>query len=223
VTREFGQGPLSRAAALGYTLLVVGLLLGLTGAPGLVALVLLGRDPSNLPLVAVCALPLGPAGSAALYALHHRRRDATDLRPLAAFGRGYALNLGGVLRLWVPWLAWLTVIAVTLANLGAAAVPGWWAGLLGAVALGLALWGANATVIVSLFEFRTRDVARLAAYFLVRAPLVAVANAGLLLVAAAVVVLWSEAALALLASLFVFALLANSAPMIAAIREEFTR
>ncbi|MFG3300376.1 hypothetical protein [Micromonospora chersina] len=78
---RFGEGPLSRAAALVHTLLVVELLLVLTTAPGLVALALLDRDVSNLPLVALCAVPLGPALSAAVYALHHQRPDLTDLHP----------------------------------------------------------------------------------------------------------------------------------------------
>ena len=66
----FGEGPLSRAAALVYTLIVVELLLLATTLPGLVPLVLLARDVSNAPLAALCLLPLGPALSAALYALH---------------------------------------------------------------------------------------------------------------------------------------------------------
>ena len=77
--RQFGDGPLSRAAANVYTVLVVGLFLVLTTLPGLVPLALLDRDVSNLPLVALCAVPLGPALSAAVYALYHRRDDITLL------------------------------------------------------------------------------------------------------------------------------------------------
>lgn len=220
--KEFGEGPLSRAAALVYHLLVIELLFLATSVPGLVLLVLLARDPSNLPLVAVCALPLGPALSAALYALHHRRADLTDLRPAAMFWRGYRLNVWAALRIWLPWSLWLTIVAINLTNFAAAAMPRWWAVLLVLVAAAVSLWGANALVIVSLFAFRTRDVARLAGYFLVRAPGVALANACLLIVAAAVVVLSSEAVLALLGSVLTLALLAGSRPMVARIREEFT-
>ena len=53
--REFGDGPLSRAAALVYTLLVVELLLLLARRPDWSRCSLLDRDASNLPLVAVCA------------------------------------------------------------------------------------------------------------------------------------------------------------------------
>ncbi|MEU6432177.1 hypothetical protein ABZ860_40260 [Microbispora sp. NPDC046973] len=220
--RRFGQGPLSRVSALVYTLLVVELLVLATTVPGLIGLVLLDRDAANVPLAAACALPAGPALSAALYALHHRRLDLTDLHPATAFWRGYRMNVRGVVKLWIPWLAWLTVVGSTLANFGAAGVPGWWAILLVLIALATALWGANALVITSLFAFRARDVARLAAYFLFAAPRVALANACLLVVAAGVTLVASEAALTLLASVFAAALLLNSRPLIAEVTQRFT-
>lgn len=181
---QVGDGPLSRAAAFVYTLLVVELLLLLTTLPGLVPLVLLGGDASNLPLVAICLVPVGPAVSAALYALRHQRPDPTDLRPAGLFWRAYRANLPGVLRVWVPTLLWLTVIAVNLANLGAATVPAGWAVPLVLVGVGVTLCGANALVVTSLFTFRTRDVARLALYFLVRTPSVPIGNVVLLAAAA---------------------------------------
>lgn len=220
--RRFGQGPLSRASALVYTLLVVELMVLVTTVPGLIGLVLLGRDAANVPLAAACALPAGPALSAALYALHHRRLDLTDLHPATAFWRGYRMNVRGVVKLWIPWLAWLTVVGSTLANFGAAGVPGWWAILLVLIALVAALWGANALVITSLFAFRARDVARLAAYFLFSSPRVALADACLFVVAAGVTLVASEAALTLLASVFAAALLLNSRPLIAEVTEKFT-
>ncbi|HZN76326.1 MAG TPA: hypothetical protein VFC00_32265 [Micromonosporaceae bacterium] len=220
--KEFGEGPLSQFAAFVYTLLVVELLLLVSGAPAVVLLMLLGRDASNIPLAVVCALPLGPAISAALYALRHRRGDLTDLTPAAAYLRGYRLNLLGVLKIWVPWLVWLSVVAVNLANFGAAGVPPWWAGLLVVVVVASALWEANALMITSLFEFRTRDVARLATYFLVRTPGTTLGNACLLVVAAGVLVVSSEAVLALLGVVFVLAYLWNSRPIVAAVRQEFT-
>ncbi|MFC7642223.1 hypothetical protein ACFQX6_15585 [Streptosporangium lutulentum] len=149
---------------------MVELLLLTAVVPGLVGLVLLDRDAANVPLAAACLLPAGPALSAALYALHHRRRDLTDLHPAAAFWRGYRANVRGVVKLWVPWLVWLAVIGSSLGNLAAAGVPGWWAVLSVLIALAATLWVANALVITSLFAFRARDVARLAAYFLTRSP-----------------------------------------------------
>ncbi|MBP2708534.1 hypothetical protein JOL79_32665 [Microbispora sp. RL4-1S] len=219
--QRFGQGPLSRASALVYHLMVVELLFLATTLPGLAGLVLLAHDAANIPLAAVCLLPAGPALSAALYALRHRRLDLADLRPAAAFWRGYAMNVRGVAKIWVPSLAWLTVVGINLAHLGAGGVPGWWAMLLVVVGALAVLWTANALVITSLFEFRGRDVARLAAYFLLRTPRVALVNACLLVVAAGVTLVATEAALALLASVFASLLLLNSRPLIAEVRDTF--
>jgi hypothetical protein len=219
---RFGTGPLSRAAALIYTLLVVNVLTLLAALPGLVPLALLGRDASNLPLVALCLLPVGPSMSAGVYAIAHRQADITDLAPAAAFVRGYRANLRGVLALWPAMLVWLTVIAVSLSNFAVAGLPGWWAVLLAVVGVAATLWGMNALVITSLFAFRARDVARLATYFLVRAPGVAIGNACLLVVAVGVTVMFSEVVLGLLASVFLLALVRTAQPMLARIRAEFT-
>jgi hypothetical protein len=220
--REFGEGPLARAAALIYGLLVVELLFLLTTVPGLVGLVLLDRDASNALVAAICALPVGPALSAALYAVHHRGRDLTELRPATLFWRGYRANVRAALTIWAPWSVWMAVIAINLANLTAAGVPGWWAGLLILVAVAATLWVANALVITSLFAFRAVDVARLAAYFLTRRPGVTLGTASLVLVAAAVTAVWSEAVLALLGSLLALALLRTDRPMISDVHREFT-
>jgi hypothetical protein len=220
--RHFGNGPLSQGAAFVYTLLAVELLLLLTTLPGLVPLVLLVPDSSNIPLFAACALPLGPALSAALYALRHRSGDITELHPAAAFWRGYRLNFLASLRVWVPCLAWLALIGMSLANFDAAGVPGWWAGLLVAVGIAVTLWLANALVITSLFSFRTVDIARLALLFLARAPAVTIGNAALLVLAGLLVAVTSEAVLVLLGSVVALILLLTSRPMIATIQEEFT-
>ncbi|MEV4545270.1 hypothetical protein [Micromonospora echinaurantiaca] len=220
--RQFGDGPLSRAAALIYILLVVEALLLVTTAPGLVTLVLLDRDVSNLPLVAACALPVGPAVSAGLYALHHQRLDLTHLHPARVFWRGYRANLAGVLRIWVPLLVWLTVLAVNLAHLPAAGLPRWWAVPLVLVGAGAAAVGVNALVITSLFAFRVRDVVRLARYFVLRTPVVTLGHVLLLVAATAVALASSEAVLAALGAVLVLALLRGSDPMIATVREELT-
>ncbi|MFV2102918.1 hypothetical protein [Micromonospora sp. LOL_024] len=221
--RDFGAGPLSRGAALVYTLLVVELLLVLCAAPGLVALLALERHASNLPLAALCAVPLGPALCAALYALHHQRLDLTELQPGRLFWSGYRTNLAGSLRVWMPTLLWLTVIAINLVNLPAAGLPGWWSVPLMLVGAGVAVVGVIALVITSLFTFRLRDVLRLAGYFVLRTPVVAV-GVGLLLVAATLLTLVvSEAALAALGSVLALALVRGGGPMIDVIRREFVQ
>ncbi|WP_043618873.1 DUF624 domain-containing protein [Nonomuraea candida] len=222
-TRRFGTGPLSRVSALVYTLLIVELLVLLTAVPGLVALVLLDRDAANVPLMAACLLPAGPALSAALYALRHRGTELTELRPAAAFWRGYRLNFGAALKVWAPWLLVLALVGTNLSNFAAAGVPGWWAVLLVVLAAGGTLWVVNALVITSLFAFRAVDVAKLAAYALGRFPAATLANACLLIVAAGVTLAATEAALALLASAFAATLLWNSRAMITEVQQRFTR
>lgn len=221
-TREFGTGPLSRVSALVYALLVTEGLFLLTTVPGLVPLLLLDRDPSNLPLDALCLVPAGPAASAALFALHRRQPDLADLHPAATFWRGYRLNAAGALKVFVPWLAVVTMVAMTLAHRHAARLPGWWPALLVVIAVAATLWLVNALVITSLFAFRTVDIARLATWFLGRAPLVTVGNAGVLLAAAVVTAYGTEAVTALLVSAFSALLLNSSAAMIERVRKDFT-
>ncbi|WBB80587.1 DUF624 domain-containing protein [Micromonospora sp. WMMD882] len=220
--RQVGDGPLARGAATVHILLVVELMLLLTTAPGLVGLVLLDRDRSNLPLAALCLTPLGPAVAAALHTLRHQRPDLTDLRPAAVFRRAWRANLGPVSRIWLPLLLWLTVVAVNLAHRAAVGLPGWWSALLVVVAVTALLAGVNALVITTCFTFRTRDVARLAAYFLIRRPGVTIGHAALLALAAGVVAVGSEAVLALLGAVFVALLHRTSRPMIDTIEKEFT-
>ena len=219
---RFGTGPLSRGAAFIYHLLVVELLFLVTAAPGLAVLMLLEHDASNVPLIAACLLPVGPALSAALYAIHHRRLDLADLRPATTFWRGYRLNVRGTLLIWVSWLAGVTLPAMTLTHFSAAGVPRWWAALLLLVATGATLWVMNALVTTSLFAFRARDVARLAAYFLVRTPGNTLGNACLLIVAAAAVAVSAGIVLTLLVSVLVLAWLSNGRSMITIVRNEFT-
>jgi hypothetical protein len=220
--RRLGEGPLARAAVLVYTLLIVELLLVLTTAPSLVLLILLDRDASNLPLAAACALPLGPALSAALYALARVRLDLTDLKPGTAFWHGYKINLAGVLRIWIPFLLVLTVLGVNLTHLDTAGVPTWWAVLLALLATATTLWAANALVVTSLFAFRAGDVARLAAYFLFHKAGVTLGTACLLVVAIGLTLISSEAVLLLFAALFAAGLLLTARPMTTEVEERFT-
>lgn len=221
-TAGFGTGVLSRAAGLIHTLVTVETMLLLAAAPGFAGLLLLGPDPANLPLAAVCLLPLGPALSAALYALHHRSRDLTDLHPARTYARGWRLNALPALKLWAPLLAWLTVIAFTLTHFSATGLPGWWAVLLGVIGVGSLLWGAHALVLTSLFAFRSRDTARLAAYFLLRHARATLAAASLLVLVAALTALLTEALPALLAAPLLLSLLHGSGTVITETQEDFT-
>ncbi|WP_433043029.1 hypothetical protein [Dactylosporangium sp. CS-033363] len=212
---------LARFSALVYTLFVVEVLFVVAAAPGLVVLLLLAPDGRNVPLFVLCAVPLGPAASAAVYAVHRRGSDLADLHPARTFLRGYRLNVLGVLRVWLPALVVLAVLFVSLVNRTAAGVPGWWFWLLVVLASVILLWSVNAVVISSLYVFRASDVARLAAYFLAHRPGVALGTAGLLLSAGAITVLASEAFVLLPASLFIAALLLVCRPMCADIERRF--
>ncbi|MBQ0825294.1 hypothetical protein [Streptomyces tagetis] len=218
----FGTGALSRAAALVHTLLTVEGLLLLSAAPGLAGLLLLAPDPANLPLAALCLLPLGPAASAALYALHHRGTDLTDLHPARAYLRGWRLNARPALALWAPLLAWLTVVAFTLTHFAATGLPRWWAGLLAAAGAGGLLWGAHALVLTSLFAFRARDTARLALRALTRHGRATLGAAALLLLTAALTARLTEALPALLAAPLLLCLLHTGRRMTAETEEDFT-
>ena len=57
--------------------------------------------------------------------------------------------------------------------------------MLGAVALLVVLWSGHALVLSALFSFRTRDVARLGAYFLAGKPLVTLGFVSVLVLTAA--------------------------------------
>jgi hypothetical protein len=219
----FGSGPLARVAAFVHTLLVVQVLFLVTGAPGLVVLVLLDRGAGNIPLVAACAVPVGPAVSAALYALRRRSNDLTELAPARDFLRGYRMNAAATLKLWLPWLAWEAVLGINLAHPEHSGVPPWWRVPLVVLAVAAALWQVNALVIASLFAFRARDTARLAAYFLFRRPRVTLGVAGLAVLAGAVIVLTSEAVLALVSVVLIAFLLHTCRPMCAEIEQRFTR
>lgn len=218
---EIGTGVLARGSATLYWYVVVELLLVATSAPGLVALPLLARDASNLPLVALALVPVGPAVSAALFALRAYRRDA-DLQPARHFWRGYRLNWLDVLRFWVPFLAAMVVLATNLTHLDA--VPGGpvLGPLLAVLTLALVLWCAHMTVLVSLFSFRTRDAARLAGWFLARRPGVTLGAASLGVLATGIVLLGSDWVLVLLGSVLVGLLLRNAGPLVADVEERFT-
>jgi hypothetical protein len=114
------------------------------------------------------------------------------------------------------------MIAITLAHRRADGVPGWWPVLLVVIAVAATLWLVNALVITSLFSFRTADVARLAAYFLGRTPLVTLGNAGVLLGAALITAYGTEALTALLVSAFGLLLLSSGRGMIEHVRRDFT-
>lgn len=221
--RPFGEGPLSVVAAIIYTLLSVEFALLLASLPGLVGLFLLQPDISNIPLAAACAIPLGPALSAAVYAIHHRRRDLTELAPMRQFWRAWRLNLPAVLPVWLVGLVWLTIVTVGVAHFWAAGLPRWWLVLLTLIGVLAVLWLTNALLVTSLFEFRFPDTLRLAWELVVRQPVVMLGNAGVLAAAVLIGLFTVEGLVLVLGSVLVLVLVATSRPLIDHVRDEFTQ
>jgi hypothetical protein len=217
--KDFGEGPLSLIAAFVYTLLVVEVMLVVAGLPTLVLYFLFARD---ILVGALCAIPLGPALSAAVHALHHRRADITNLNPARQFWHGYRINWRAVLPPWLIGVAWLAIIGLILLNFGTSGVPLWWGGLLALVSVAVLLWLTNALIISSLFTFRTRDLLQLAWEMLARTPVVALGNFGVLAAAIALAIFAAEAVVVALGSLLVLVLVTTSRPMIEYVTAEFT-
>ncbi|WP_402462506.1 glycosyltransferase [Isoptericola aurantiacus] len=212
--------PPRRETSPALRLLVVGVLLALAVSPTAVLVSLLGFGAVPAALGTLAAVFVGPALSAAFFALGEKARD-DGLGPAAAFGRGYRLNALDVLTLWVPTLLVLAVVAFTVLDAAAQGASPWVVGLGLGLSVLILLWLVQATAIASFFAFRGRDTARLALYFLGRLPkvtfqvLLAVVLAGLF------ALLSSVALLALLGVLWVAVVLRCEKPMLAEVRLRF--
>jgi len=218
---EIGEGFLARASAVVYWLLVTEALVVLTTAPALAAVVFLAGGEGNAPLIGLCFVPVAPALSAAVFAWRVFLVDR-GLAPAKHFWRGYRLNLPDVLRWWAPTLVVLTVLGFTLANLDLAGAPAGYGPVLSLVALGILLWSAQALVLSSTLSLRTRDLVRLAGYYLGARPAAAFGTLSLLVAAAGIVVLTSDWVLVLLASPFTLILLRTTEPVLRDATERFT-
>lgn len=217
---ELGTSALSRWSAVVYWFLAIEGMLLLTSAPGLVLLTLLDRDVSNAPLVALACVPFGPSVAAALFAWRVFARDR-DLSPARHFWRGYRLDVLDVLRWWVPTLAVLAIIAVNLTHLGTLGLPPVLGVALAVVALLVVLWSGHALVLSALFSFRTRDVARLGAYFVAGKPLVTLGFVSVLVLTGALAYA-SDWLLVLLAAPLTYLYARTAAPMVASAEAQFT-
>lgn len=221
VPGDFGSGPLGRFTAGVYWFVVVTALLALASLPGVLVALLLDRSVSNLPLVVLAALPLGPALSAALYATRDRTR-ADGLTPARSFWRGYRLNWADVLRVWAPALVALAVIGYVIANAPAAGIGPVYVAVLAGLALVITVWALHAVAIASFFNFRTRDVARLGVYYLGRMPSGSLGVVSLLVVALGIAWFTADAVLVLLGGVWVWFWHRAEARMLAEVEERFT-
>lgn len=218
---EIGDGPLSRGAVVVMWVLVVCGLVVLTGGVPLLLVPFLRDDPANLWIAALLALPMGPALAAGLFAW---RRFVTerDLSPARHFWRGYRLNALDVLRWWVPTVVALVVIGLSLAYLDAAGVPSGYGVVLVVIAVALLLWAVIALALSSHLSLRTRDVARLAAYYLAAKPLVTLGVLSLLVLCFGIVLFLSDWVLVIASGLIAFAVMTTTEPVVRDATARFT-
>lgn len=218
---EIGGGPLSRGAAVVLWVLVVCGLVVLTGGVPLLLVPFLGADAANVWIAALLALPMGPALAAGMFAWR-RFVAERDLSPARHFWRGYAVNALDVLRWWTPTVVVLAVIGFSLAHLDAAGVPGGYGVALVVVAVAVLLWAVVALALSSRLNLRTRDVARLSAYYLAAKPLVTLGVLSLLVLCVGIVLFTSDWVLVLVSGLIAFAITTTTEPVVVDATARFT-
>ncbi|MCL2594429.1 MAG: DUF624 domain-containing protein [Promicromonosporaceae bacterium] len=170
--KMFGDGPISVFSNGIYRFLMITLMMIAACLPTLLLLMWPAGIPEDAPpaimmpaLMVLFCIPLGPALSAGLYAM---RAASTDegLTPVRSFWRGYRLNWLAALKVWVPPLLLLAVIATTITHSELAGLGPMYIGTLTFVAALLLVWAHHALALTTFFTFRYSDVYRLAMYCL---------------------------------------------------------
>lgn len=219
---EIGRGPLSRGSVVIYRMLVLEAQLLLATLPTSLAVLLLGRDPSNLPLFVLALVPVAPALVAGVAATRAAAADP-DLAPGRHFFRAYRRDLVPTLRWALPAALILAVLTVNLTHLGA--VEGGAALrpailLLAVIAL---IWCGHMTVLTATFRFRTRDAARIALAQILPRFGFSLGVLSLVVISAFLTIAFSELVVLMLlwAAVVLLALMAR--PVIADVATRFTR
>jgi hypothetical protein len=220
MSRTEPGGPLSRVSTVAYWFLTIEVLLVLTTLPGTVAVLLLERHASNIPLYALAAVPFGPALAAGVFAWRVFLRER-DPSPAAQFWRGYRLGWRDALRVWVPALVALTLLGTNLAYRDAAGLPAALVPVQVLLAVAVLVWAIRTVVLAATFSFRWRDTARLGFYTLAAKPLVTLGIVSLLVLAAGIAAVTFDAVVVLLASVLVHFLVRNEEPVLALVEERF--
>ena len=223
-TDTLTSGTLGQITAAVYRVLVLEILFLAAASPGLVLLVTLSPDPSNAPLAALSLLPAGPAFAALIFAWRASTGEE-HLAPAQSFWRGYRLNAASTLRWWWLVLTVIAILGINVAFLDSVIPPGLPLVLAGAaqgaVFLLVAVAALHAMVINSLYNFRTRDILRLA-FRLVRSSHRATIGAAAIVIACAGVVgVGSELALIALASIVAAVVLQNAHTLTTDIEEKY--
>lgn len=223
-TDTLTSGTLGQITAAVYRVLVLEILFLAAASPGLILLVALSPDPTNAPLVALSLLPAGPAFSALIFAWRASTGEE-HLAPASSFWRGYRLNAVSTLRWWWLVLTVIGIVGINVAFLDAVIPPGLPLVLAGAaqgaVFLLVAVAALHAMVIDSLYNFRTRDILRLALRLVRFSPRATVGAAAIVIAGAGVVGVGSELALIALASVVAALVLQNAAALTADVEEKY--
>lgn len=219
-----GSGTLGRVTSMVYRVLILELLFLATAAPGLIFLVTLSADPSNAPLLALCFLPVGPAFSAVIFAWRESRTEE-HLEPARHFWRGYRLNAVGILRWWWLIIVVIAILGINVAYLDVVITPGVPL-LVARVAQAIvftivAVVAMHALVIGSLYNFRARDVLRLALRCVRHSPRASIGVAAITIASIGVVAVGSEIALLALGSILAALLLNNAQSLTSDIEENY--
>lgn len=200
---EVGDGPFGRAVAGFAWGAALTALLAAANLPLVLLALLLRPDPSLTWLVALAAIPLGPALSAALYAVREHYVDP-DVPVARAFARGYRLNGRDAAVLAVPACLLGGVLALVAVGGRDAGVPAVATGLALGVAVLLAVVVLHALALRTFYRLRALDAVQAAAYYLAARRRASLGTVALVAVAAAVATLASDLLLALLAGVGVW-------------------
>lgn len=223
-TGSLGSGTLGRVTSMVYRVLILELLFLATASPGLIFLLTLSADPSNAPLLALCLLPVGPALSAVIFAWRASRSEE-HLEPARHFWRGYRLNAVGILRWWWLIVVLIAILGINVAYLDVVITPGMpllVAGVAQALVFTIvAVVAMHALIIGSLYNFRARDVLRLALHCVRHAPRATIGVAAIAIASIGVVGVVSEIALIALGSILAALLSNNSQSLTADIEENY--
>ncbi|MEW1808115.1 DUF624 domain-containing protein [Pseudarthrobacter sp. NPDC080039] len=217
---EYGAGPLFRAAGTVAGVMTGSALLVLANVLPVAAL--LAAPFTGFWLVLPALVPAGPALVACTYAFN-RMLGGHEGQVYRDFVRGYRMNVGQALQVWLPYLLVLAVIAVNLAGLPSLgpAAPAFRLALL-VLALLVATAGLQALLLLSRFSFRTRDLHRLSLYSFSARKRASLGNAGILFVTGTLLLMTTTYLLPLLAGAVVFLVCLNSRPLLVLVEEKFT-
>jgi hypothetical protein len=189
--------------------------------PTTLAVLLLDRDASNLPLFVIALIPVAPALVAGVEAVRAAAADP-DLAPGRHFLPAYRRDLVPTLRWAVPAAVALALLSFNLTHL--AAVDGGEAlrPVILLLAMAIVVWGGHMVVLTAVFRFRTADAARIAVVQIVPRWGFSLGVLSLLVIAGFLVLVASEILLLLLLWAFVAMIALMARPVLDDVTRRFT-